>query len=148
MRVNSDQPFVIGGYTHGARNIDAVIFGYYDGSRLLYAGCTRNGFTPATRAELHRRLRGLEIAECPFVNLPEAISGRWGEGLTASKMTECRWLQPQVVGQFEFRGMDAGGPPTARQVHRTGGAGPTHRKQTVEKLPPILLSEHPKTGHT
>jgi hypothetical protein len=31
-----------------------------------------------------------------------AASGRWGEGLTASKMTECRWLQPPVVGQFEF----------------------------------------------
>jgi bifunctional non-homologous end joining protein LigD len=102
MRVNRSQPFVIGGYTPGGQNIDAVIFGYYDGTRLLYAGRTRNGFTPATRAELYRRLRGLEIAQCPFVNLPEAASGRWGEGLTASKMAECRWVQPLVVAQFEF----------------------------------------------
>jgi hypothetical protein len=28
----------------------------------------------------------------PFVNLPEARSGRWGEELTAEKMIECRWL--------------------------------------------------------
>jgi ATP-dependent DNA ligase len=35
------------------------------------------------------------------VNLPEAKSGRWGQGLTAEKMKECRWLKPQLVGQFE-----------------------------------------------
>jgi bifunctional non-homologous end joining protein LigD len=102
MRVNRGQPFVIAGYTPGARNIDAVIFGYYEGNRLLYAGRTRNGFTPASRDQLYRRLRELETQQCPFANLPEATSGRWGEGLTASKMTECRWLQPRIVGQFEF----------------------------------------------
>jgi ATP-dependent DNA ligase len=36
------------------------------------------------------------------VNLPEAKSGRWGEGLTAEKMADCRWLRPELVGQFEF----------------------------------------------
>jgi bifunctional non-homologous end joining protein LigD len=51
---------------------------------------------------LFRRFRGLEIAECPFVNLPEARGGRWGQGLTADKMKECRWLKPVLVGQFDF----------------------------------------------
>jgi ATP-dependent DNA ligase len=32
----------------------------------------------------------------------EAKSGRWGEGLTADKMKECRWLKPMLVGQFEY----------------------------------------------
>ena len=63
---------------------------------------TRNGFTPASREQLYKRFRGLELADCPFVNLPEAKSGRWGQGLTAEKMQECRWLKPQLVGQFEF----------------------------------------------
>jgi len=36
------------------------------------------------------------------VNLPEARSGRRGEGLTAEKMKKCRWLRPVLVGQFEF----------------------------------------------
>jgi ATP-dependent DNA ligase len=35
------------------------------------------------------------------VNLPEAKSGRWGQGLTKEKMHECRWLKPVLVGQFE-----------------------------------------------
>ena len=35
-------------------------------------------------------------------NLPEEHAGRWGTGLTAAKMAECRWLKPSLVGQFEF----------------------------------------------
>ena len=49
-----------------------------------------------------RKLRRLEIADCAFDNLPEKKSGRWGQGLTAAKMKECRWLTPTLVGQFEF----------------------------------------------
>jgi ATP-dependent DNA ligase len=39
---------------------------------------------------------------CPFSNLPEATSGRWGQGLTKAKMAECQWLQPVLVGWFKF----------------------------------------------
>jgi ATP-dependent DNA ligase len=48
------------------------------------------------------RFRTMEMAACPFANLPEARSGRRGVGLTAAKMKNCRWLKPQLVGQFEF----------------------------------------------
>ena len=81
---------------------DAVIFGYYDGPNLLYAGRTRSGFTPASRGQLFRQFGALAAAACPFVNLPEATGGRWGQGLTAEKMTDCRWLAPTLVGHFEF----------------------------------------------
>jgi DNA ligase D-like protein (predicted ligase) len=102
MRVNQGQEFLIGGYTPGGKNFDALIFGYYDGPRLMYAGRTRNGFTPATREKLFRQFKGFEIPMCPFANLPESKAGRWGQGLTAEKMKECRWLKPELVGQFEF----------------------------------------------
>jgi len=102
MRVNRGQEFVIGGYTPGTRAFDALVIGYYRDGQLLYASRTRNGFTPALRAQLFRRFKGLETDACPFANLPEAKSGRWGEGLTAKKMAECRWLKPVLVGQFEF----------------------------------------------
>ena len=102
MRVNRGQEFVIGGYTRGTRTFDALVFGYYEGGRLIYVARTRNGFTPAARAQLWRKFKGLEITECPFVNLPEERSGRWGQGLTKAKMAECQWLKPVLVGQFEF----------------------------------------------
>lgn len=102
MRLNQGQEFVIGGYTPSPKNFDALIFGYYEGSNLLYAARTRNGFTTASREQLFRKFRGLEISQCPFVNLPEAHPGRWGQGLTAEKMEDCRWLRPQLVANFEF----------------------------------------------
>jgi len=102
MRINKGQEFVIGGYTPGPKTFDALIFGYYEDGKLLYAGRTRNGFTPMLREQLQKRFPALEISECPFANLPEAKSGRWGLGLTAEKMKECHWLKPLLVGQFEY----------------------------------------------
>ena len=96
------QELVIGGYTPSPKNFDALVIGYYDGPNLIYAARTRNGFTPALRGELFKKLRLLEIKECPFANLPEKKAGRWGAGLTATKMAECRWLKPLLVAQFEF----------------------------------------------
>ena len=102
MRINRGQEFVIGGYTIGGRTFDALVFGYFDGSRLVYVARTRNGFTPKLREELFGRFRNLEVAECPFANLPETRAGRWGEGLTSVKMKDCHWLRPILVGQFEY----------------------------------------------
>jgi DNA ligase D-like protein (predicted ligase) len=102
MRVNKGQEFVIGGYTPSDKHFDALVIGYYDGSRLIYAARTRNGFTPASRRELFNKIKPLETNKCPFANLPEKKAGRWGAGLTAAKMAECRWLKPKLVAQFEF----------------------------------------------
>jgi len=106
MRVNRGQEFVIGGYTLGTNTFDALIIGHYvgdqDDARLIYVARTRSGFTPAARTQLFKKLRRLEIAECPFANLPEATGGRWGQGLTKAKMADCRWVTPELVGQFEF----------------------------------------------
>jgi len=102
MRVNQGQELVIGGYTPSPKNFDALVIGYYEGPNLIYAARTRNGFTPASRAELFKKIKPLEIKECPFANLPEKKAGRWGAGLTAAKMAECIWLKPQLVAQFEY----------------------------------------------
>jgi DNA ligase D-like protein (predicted ligase) len=102
MRVNQGQEFVIGGYTIGSQTFDALIVGYYQGDDLIYVARVRNGFTPASRAQVFKKIRGREIAECPFANLPEAFAGRWSVGLTKEKMASCRWLKPELVAQVEF----------------------------------------------
>jgi ATP-dependent DNA ligase len=101
-RINAGQEIVIGGYTVGTTAFDALVFGYYDGDNLIYAARTRNGFTPATRLALFKKLKPLEVKTCPFVNLPAKKSGRWGAGLTAAKMADCRWVKPVLVAQIEF----------------------------------------------
>ena len=37
-----------------------------------------------------------------FRNLPEKRSSRWGETITAEKMSECRWVKPKLVCQVAF----------------------------------------------
>ena len=102
MRFNAGQEFVIGGFTPGSHGIDALVVGYYEKKALLYAARVRAGLVPSTRRELYSKLKPLIVGECPFVNLPEAKSGRWGQGLTAAKMRECIWVRPELVANFEF----------------------------------------------
>jgi ATP-dependent DNA ligase len=102
MRINRSEKFVIGGYTKGGRTFDAIVIGRWEGERLVYVARTRVGFTPANRERLMARLRPIEVAKCPFANLPEARSGRWDKGLTAEKMKECVWVRPEPVAELSL----------------------------------------------
>ena len=67
-------------------------------------------------------IAGTEVAECPFVNLPQTVKSRWGgEGLNAEKMKECVWVRPERVVQVEFLEWSWGGEFAACEV--CGGAG-------------------------
>ncbi|HJU62539.1 MAG TPA: ATP-dependent DNA ligase [Candidatus Binatia bacterium] len=90
---------MIGGYTPG-NPFDALIVGYYEGERLLYAGKVRNGFVLQVRRELAKRFKGLENENCPFANLPEKKRTQWA--LTKKEMENCVWLRPELVAQIEF----------------------------------------------
>jgi ATP-dependent DNA ligase len=60
----------------------------------------RNGFVPQLRREVATRLKGLEIATCPFANLPERKRTQWA--LTKEEMKNCVWLKPELGAQIEF----------------------------------------------
>src|SRR5262245_23301537 len=92
-RVNRGQDFVIGGYTPG-NPFDALIVGYYEGGRLLYAAKVRNGFVPLVRREVASRLKGLEIETCSFANLPERKRTQWA--LTKEEMENVGWVKQEL----------------------------------------------------
>src|SRR4051812_12084840 len=148
MRINRSQEFVIGGYTVGTRTFDALIFGYYEGDRLIYAARTRNGFTPVMRQQLFKKLRPLEIGQCPFVNLPETRSGRWGHGLTAAKMADCRWVKPVLVGQIEFLEWTADNHLRHTKFIglRDDKAAPGVKREWGSGLPAVCPPHHPTTA--
>ena len=98
-KVNRGQEFVIGGYTPG-NPFEALIVGYYEGDKLLYAAKVRNGFVPQVRREVEGRFKGLQIDTCPFANLPEKKRTMWA--LTKEEMKNCVWLKPELVAQIEF----------------------------------------------
>src|SRR5262249_47743200 len=65
----AEQEFVIGGYTDpkGARaGFGALLLGYYEGDRLVYAGKVGTGFDRETLVSLGRKLSSYEIKSSPF----------------------------------------------------------------------------------
>lgn len=101
-RINLGQEFVIGGYIPSNLGVDSLVVGFYRGGDLIYAARVRAGFVPSTRREVFDKLKHLKTPLCPFANLPEIGSGRWGEGLTSEKMEECIWVRPETVAQIDF----------------------------------------------
>jgi bifunctional non-homologous end joining protein LigD len=111
LKFDRQQEFVIGGYrSDGAKGVDALLVGFYDAGELVFAGKVRAGMVPHVRRELLRRLKPLEIGVCPFSNLPDSETGRWGGGVTVEQMAEMRWTRPELVAQIRF----ADWPPDGR----------------------------------
>jgi len=88
------QEFVIGGFTdpEGSREgIGALLVGFYEAERLVFAGKVGTGFTTKSARELRTRLNAIEIRESPFSPPPPGWLGR-----------NAHWVRPQLVGEVEF----------------------------------------------
>src|SRR6185437_6293357 len=95
--------FVVGGYRLGAPNsIDALLVGYYDGKDLKFASKVRGGLIPHLRRALLDKLKPLCTSRCPFSNLPDAETSRWGGGVTADQMGDMQWTKQKLVVQVQF----------------------------------------------
>jgi bifunctional non-homologous end joining protein LigD len=86
--------FVVGGYSQGsgqrAATFGALLLGYYDDARLLYAGSVGSGFDQAGLGEVHRRLLDLRSQRRPFAEEPPL--GK----------TKPIWVRPQLVAEVKF----------------------------------------------
>ncbi|MEW6155928.1 MAG: non-homologous end-joining DNA ligase, partial [Verrucomicrobiota bacterium] len=99
-----EQEFVIGGYTPpaGSRKFfGAILVGYYNKNQLHFASKVGTGFDARLLKGLYERFQKLKRPNPPFVNLPER-RGRSGQGITASSMKRCTWLEPELVCQIRF----------------------------------------------
>ena len=98
LKLERQQEFVVGGYRLGAPNsIDVLLVGYYEGKELRFAAKVRGGLIPHLRRSLLHVLKPLGTSRCPFSNLPDADTSRWGGGVTAEEMgvrgtAKCRVL--------------------------------------------------------
>jgi hypothetical protein len=72
MRINQGQEFIIGGCTPSPKNFDALILGYYDGDKLVYAPRTRNGFAPGLPSKAPPTI---PLAGNPRLAVPESAGG-------------------------------------------------------------------------
>jgi bifunctional non-homologous end joining protein LigD len=105
LKVLNEQEFVIGGFTppQGARqHFGAVLVGYYDKKKLLFAGKVGTGFNTKSLASLHKKLKGEKRDNCPFADLPSKQGGQWVQGITPSMMRKITWVNPAFVCQVKF----------------------------------------------
>src|SRR5437879_1756108 len=101
----NEQEFVIGGYTppQGAlKHFGAILVGYYDKSKLVFAGKVGTGFTARSLATLHKKFQAEERPYCLFVDLPSKQNGEWVQGITPSIMKKTHWINPKYVAEIKF----------------------------------------------
>jgi hypothetical protein len=128
------------------------VFVYYQGDKLIQVSSTRNGLTPVSRAQLFKKFKGLEIDECPFVNLPEAKSGRWRPSENAPRRHVRRHRPVAFRARAARDDAEACGtsPGAVGASLRTGLFVPAEDAQGAEGVPParpalapIRLDRHP-----
>ena len=101
----NEQEFVIGGFTppQGARKyFGALLVGYYEKKRLLFAGKVGTGFDTKMLAALYKRFKSEKRDDCPFADLPSKQGGQWVQGITPAMMRRCEWINPVFVCQVKF----------------------------------------------
>ncbi|MEO6876609.1 MAG: ATP-dependent DNA ligase, partial [Opitutaceae bacterium] len=104
-KVHGEQEFVIGGFTEPRNSREffgAVLLGYYQRGKLLYAGKVGTGFDRRMLESLHAAFVKRRRAACPFANLPMERRSRFGTGMTRSEMKKVTWIRPDLVAQIKF----------------------------------------------
>jgi bifunctional non-homologous end joining protein LigD len=87
------QEFVIGGFTkpsNGTEGIGALLLGYYEGKKLIYAGRTGTGFTQVVSHNLRRELEKRRQPKTAFAEVPAAMA------------REALWVKPELVAEVQF----------------------------------------------
>ena len=101
----SEQEFVIGGYTppQGSRKyFGAILAGYYENKKLVFAGKVGTGFTAKSLSTLYKKFQKEARDHCPFVDLPLKQNGQWVQDITPSMMRKMHWVNPVFVCEIKF----------------------------------------------
>jgi bifunctional non-homologous end joining protein LigD len=101
----NEQEFVIGGYTppQGSRKyFGAILVGYYENKKLLFAGKVGTGFTVKSLSMLYKKFQKETRDDCPFVDLPSKQNGQWIQDITPSMMRKMHWVNPVFVCEIKF----------------------------------------------
>ena len=122
------QEFVVGGYVPSTvmpKAVGALVAGYYDRGRLIYAGRIGTGYTQAVARDLWRRLHPLEIAEPAFDQIPREEARR----------RDVRWVEPRLVIEAHFRGWTA--DALVRQAAFKGVREDKPPQEVVREMPAV-----------
>src|SRR5258706_4280605 len=92
LKIEFREEFVVGGYTdprNAREHIGALLLGYFDKDRFIYAGHTGGGFTRQGLSDMYDRLKPLERKTSPFEE-------------TQKTNEKAHWVKPEVVVEVKF----------------------------------------------
>jgi bifunctional non-homologous end joining protein LigD len=92
LKIEFRQEFVVGGYTeprNSREHIGAILLGYFDQDRFIYAGHTGGGFTRQGLQDMYRLIKPLERKTSPFAETPKTNE-------------KAHWVEPKVVVEVKF----------------------------------------------
>jgi bifunctional non-homologous end joining protein LigD len=104
------QEFVIGGFTlpaKGGSGLGALLLGYYQDGKLIYAGRTGTGFTQKSQAEMRKRLESIRSDKNPFVavNTAERRGAIWVKPQLVAEVAFSTWTADNLIRQSSFKGL-------------------------------------------
>jgi DNA ligase D-like protein (predicted ligase) len=119
-RVN-EQEFVIGGYTdpEGQRiGFGALLIGYYDGDRLVYAGKVGTGYDEELLRRLSKELMGIQRDTSPFSGDIKEKAVHWVSPKLVAEVGFTEWTRDGMLRHPRFLGLRRDKP--AKEVIREG----------------------------
>jgi bifunctional non-homologous end joining protein LigD len=131
-KCSNAQELVVGGYSPSTalpNAVGALVVGYYDRGRLIYAGRIGTGYTREVACDLWRRLHALETDKPPFDQIPRVEARR----------RDLRWVAPKTVIESHFRGWTADG--LLRQAAFKGIREDKPPQEIVREMPAVTSSK-------
>jgi bifunctional non-homologous end joining protein LigD len=124
------QEFVVGGFTkpnNGTDGVGALLLGYYDNKKLIYAGRTGTGFTQVSGRKLRKQLEGMRQTRMPFEDVPAAAA------------KGALYVRPELVAQVQFSTWTADN--LVRQASFKGLREDKKATEVVREMPDAKLSQ-------
>ncbi len=110
VKCTGEQEFVIGAFTppsKGGHGIGALLLGYYQGGKLMYAGRAGTGFTQQTQRSLRTQLDALTRKTPAFAEIPRDArrDAHWVKPELVAQIAFSTWTRDNLVRQASFKGL-------------------------------------------